>query len=129
MKRRAEKVYISVLISDPPREHIEFLEARVQALEEELEEQKALRRQAVERVIEVEKQRLTLARDVEEYKVGAARTPEEKQADYPSQDHYPWALDYAGSGLTPPLEPPMSPRGWTKDFGNRHGDPEEKVVP
>jgi hypothetical protein len=125
MKRRAEKVYISVLISDPPREHIEFLEARVQALEEELEEQKALRRQAVERVIEIEKQRLALAKDVEEYRIADAHTPAEKQADYPSQDHYPWALDYAGSELTPP----MSPKGWTKDFGNRHGDPEEKVVP
>lgn len=125
MKRRAEKVYINVLITDPPREHIDFLEARVQALEEELEEQKALRRQAVERVIEVEKQRLALAKDFEDYKVGAARTPAEKQEHYPWQVEYRSGLDYSRSGL----EPPMSPRGWTKDFGNRHGDPEEKVVP
>lgn len=119
MSRRPKKVYISVLISDPPREHIEFLEARVQALEEELEEQKTLRRQAVERVVEIEKQRLALAKDVEEYRIADAHTPAEKQ------EHYPWTLDYAGSELTPP----MSPKGWTKDFGNRHGDPEEKVVP
>lgn len=91
MSRRPKKVYISVLISDPPREHIEFLEARVQALEEELEEQKALRRQAVERVVEIEKQRLALAKELEESKAVAPGT------------HYPWAI----------------PCNWSADFGRK----------